>query len=229
MAIGANLEALAVDANLERVLSRYYGFSETKGNKLQKKIQTEFLQEKIIKERSQLSFREFNEALMDLGRVLCQSNKASCSLCPLSKACVAHQKRQELDFPVVDQKSLLKPKEDLFIKLLRVVVKEKNKYLMYQKDENEWLAGQWELPTFVFETNDVTLKQYPSIKFQKKYEKLDQLKSGITKYKILNFILETDYQNFLKIAEKTEKEYVFKKVEANLNLSSTCIKILGKI
>ena len=38
ISIGADREALAVDANLERVLARYYGLSDLKGLKLQKKL-----------------------------------------------------------------------------------------------------------------------------------------------------------------------------------------------
>jgi A/G-specific adenine glycosylase len=227
IAIGADREALAVDANLERVLSRYYGLSDLRGLKLQKKLLSLFKEKKIIKERAQLSFRDLNEAFMDIGRVLCQSKKAACSLCPLRQKCVAHLTKNELKYPVVEEnKTTLK--EDLFIKAIRVIVREKHKVLMYQKTENEWLSGQWELPTFVFESNDPSFKQYPLIKAKKSYETLEVLKSGITKYKIFNYLYETDYQSFIKISEKIKRKYVFKKVDDALNLSSTCIKILKK-
>ena len=227
IAIGADLEALAVDANLERVLSRYYGIPDPKGVKLQKKILKLFSEKKIILKRSGFSFRDLNEAFMDIGRVLCQSNKVACSLCPLNKKCVAHLSKQELDYPLIEQK-VSSIKEDLFIKVLRIVVKNKNKILLYQKLESEWLSGQWELPTFVFECNDESFKQYPFIKIKKEYEKLEILKSGITKYKIFNYIIEMNYQDFLKISKNANRQYFFKKIEDKLNLSSTCIKILKK-
>ena len=143
-----------------------------KGMKLQKKILNEFLEKSIIQERSNLSFRELNEALMDLGRVLCQSKKASCSLCPLRKNCVAHINKKELQYPVTDQKSHSLVKEDLFVKVLRIIVKDKSKVLLYQKSDKEWLSGQWELPTFAFETNDLKFKQYPAVKNKKKFCKI---------------------------------------------------------
>ncbi|MBC7538816.1 MAG: A/G-specific adenine glycosylase, partial [Bacteriovorax sp.] len=42
IAIGADLRGLAVDANLERVLSRFYGISLVKGPKLQQKLFSDF-------------------------------------------------------------------------------------------------------------------------------------------------------------------------------------------
>lgn len=223
VAIGADKKALAVDANLERVLSRYYGVSLEKGPKLQKKLWHDFDNESILTEINSLSARALNESLMDLGRIICQSRKASCVLCPLRLGCVAFQNKKPLDYPLV---SLNKKKEDLYIKLLRIIVSKQQKILVYQKNETQWLSGQWELPTFVLETNDDKLKQYPGIKFKKKYLALNSFKSGITKYSIENYICHMDLEDFKLQTKGMGIEYSFKVHDKKLNLTSTSMKIL---
>jgi A/G-specific adenine glycosylase len=89
-ALGHGEKDLAVDANLERVLARYFGYLEKKGPHLQKKIKNEFKNENIFNEIPAHEFRHLNESLMDLGRVLCQARRASCELCPLKESCYAY-------------------------------------------------------------------------------------------------------------------------------------------
>ena len=226
VAIGADQKGLAVDANLERVLARFYGIDELKGPKLQQKIYLAFDGKKILLEMNKLSPRDLNEALMDLGRVLCQAKKASCSLCSLKSECMANKLNKQLEYPRIDTK---KKGLDLIIKLLRVVVREKSKILFYQKSHKEWLAGQWELPTFIFHTNDELLKQYPKIKPKIAFEKLPMIKSGITKYKIENYIVEMDYRDFQKLTKTIEIDFQFKTHNNKLNLSTSSIKSIKLI
>ncbi len=226
VAIGADKKALAVDANLERVLARFYGVSVEKGPKLQKKLWNDFEHKKIMAEMDGMSARAINEALMDLGRIICQARKASCTLCPLKSGCKAFQSGEPLQFPVEGVK---KVSEDLYIKVLRVVVTEKKKILVYQKGAKEWLSGQWELPTFIFETNDEKLKQYPTIKAKKNYEELDMIKTGITKYDIYNYIQEMSLEDFEKLSKKIATEYVFKTNSLELNASTSTLKVLKRV
>ena len=225
VAIGGDKKALAVDANLERVLARYYGIDLEKGPKLQKKIWSDFDNNQILSEMDLVSPRDLNEALMDLGRVICQARKASCSLCPLKKSCKAFETKKQLEYP---RATPSKKKVDYTINLLRIVVTEKNKVLVYQKSNSEWLAGQWELPTFIIETNDENLKQYPSLRNKKSYQTLPVIKSGITKYAISNSICHMNLKDFKELAKNHQIDYQFKVNDKKLNLSSTCIKILKK-
>lgn len=226
VAIGADKKALAVDANLERVLARFYGVAVEKGPKLQKKLWNDFEHKKIMAEMDGMSARALNEALMDLGRIICQARKASCTLCPLKSGCKAFQSGDPLQYPVEGEKKI---SEDLFIKVLRVVVADKKKILVYQKGAKEWLSGQWELPTFIFETNDEKLKQYPTIKAKKNYEDLAMIKTGITKYNIYNYIQEMSLEEFDKLSKKIDIEYVFKVNSESLNASTSTQKILKRI
>jgi A/G-specific adenine glycosylase len=84
VAIGANQRGLALDANLERVLSRLYHIDIEKGPKLTKHLYQLFHEGKIL--ANETSYRDLNEALMDLGRNICQARRAQCDLCPFKLA-----------------------------------------------------------------------------------------------------------------------------------------------
>ncbi|MBC7715083.1 MAG: A/G-specific adenine glycosylase [Rhizobacter sp.] len=222
VAIGADKKALAVDANLERVLARFYGVTVEKGPKLQKKLWQDFEHKKIMAEIDGMSARALNEAMMDLGRIICQARKASCTLCPLKSGCLAFKSGDPLQYPVEAEK---KESLDLYIKVLRVVVTDKKKILVYQKGAKEWLSGQWELPTFILETNDEKLKQYPPIKIKQNFEKFPYVKTGITKYDIHNYILEMSLEEFEKLSKKINVEYEFKTNDIKLNMSTATQKV----
>ncbi len=183
LAIGMDKRALAIDANIERVLARYFGIYEFKGI-CAKKLTQEFADKKIL--NFKVSFRDFNEALMDLGRTYCRANKVDCLLCPLRKSCKSFKDKNALLTP----KKVLKKKvvkEDLNI--LRVVFKKSDKYLFFKRPKGKWLQDQLELPSFIIANSK--LKQYPRLK-SFNLEKLPHIESTITKYKIKNYILNID-------------------------------------
>lgn len=185
IAMGRNERALCVDANLERVLARLYRIEEVKGPKLQKLIYQKFVQEEISPEIKEFGARVYNEALMDLGRSLCQARKVSCEICPLSEMCQSRT-HAPLNYPV----EIKKEKTQMFeLHLLRVIIQDQGKTLGYIKGENEWLSSQVEIPTYILYSEDETLKQYPKLKAQDHYFLLPTIKSAITKYKITNYVL----------------------------------------
>ena len=219
--IGANKKALAVDANLERVIARLYGIKEVKGPKLQQKIQQLFSEGEIFKGIK--DFRGLNEALMDLGRTNCQARRASCELCFLRKNCKAFAEKKVLSYPTeVGEK---KVSQEYELNLLRLVVRKKNQILAYQKSEGEWLSGQYEIPTFIVATTDNKLKQYPKIDFDT--AKLVKVKTSITKYKITNFVLEMSLSEFKKLS--FPHELVWLNLDEKANLSTASMKVLTKI
>ncbi len=185
LAIGANKKALALDANLERVLSRLYGLKIKKGPKLLKELYSGFKNNKLCPDLEEGNARAYNEALMDLGRVYCKANKASCELCPMSQNCAAFQEKRPLYYPVKDHSKTNVTHE---LELLRIIVFKGDKVLAYKKSDKEWLSGQWELPSYVLRSEDKKLKQYPPIHFSYA-ENLPEFKTGITKYKIINKVI----------------------------------------
>jgi A/G-specific adenine glycosylase len=222
LSIGMDKSALSLDANLERVISRFVGIKLPKGPKLHKEINKQFSDGKIFTDK-RMSFRALNEALMDLGRTYCQARKAACELCPLKKECFAFNQARPLDFPVEDKTKVKAQEHDLH--LLRVYVMKKDKILVYKKDESEWLSGQYEVPTFTLHCTDKKLNQYPAFKGQP-LKNLTSFKSGITKYKITNFILKATESELKKM---TQKKLIWLDISANSNLSTATTKGLAKL
>lgn len=222
--IGMDQRALAVDANLERVIARLYNLTSQKGLKLQKEIQILFQSKKIFTEK--ISFRALNEALMDLGRTYCQARKVSCELCPLKTGCLSFKKGKPLELPLQSAVASKKKSVEHELHLLRVYVLKKDKVLVYKKSAKEWLEGQYEVPTFILSTTDASLKQYPRL--SKKVEALLSFKSGITKYKIRNDILLLSEKEFKALGFKEKVEWKCA-VSAESNLSTTTLKGLKQL
>lgn len=223
LAIGNNQRALAIDANLERVISRIYNIHVEKGPKLNKEIQLFFQQDKICKDIEKIGPRIFNEALMDLGRNFCKANRVYCEVCPVNENCQSYKMGEPLSLPKILNNKLEKTFYDL--KLLRIIVEDKNeRILTYVKKEDQWLSGQRELPTFIVETEDEKLNQYPRIIFDPNYLMLPQVKTTITKYKITNYILILNKDEFESLS--TLKEYSFKEFLNSSNLSTASTKCL---
>lgn len=215
LSIGADKKALALDANLERIISRLYGIDIEKGSKLQKEILNRFEQSEVCQEIDSIGARDYNESLMDLGRNYCQARRASCEICPLRSECYSAKNNCALDLPKVKDVK----KESFELELLRVVLKENDKYLVYKKEAHEWLSGQYEVPTFIISSEDESLKQYPSITGD--FWGLPSVKTGITKYKIVNRVLWVNKEEFKKLGLDIS-QYEF----GNTNLSTTSMKVV---
>lgn len=218
VAIGMDKRALAVDANLERVIARLYGLKTLKGPKLQKEIAAMFREDKIFTGKQ--SWRALNEALMDLGRTFCQARKASCDLCPLKSGCAAYKTGSPLQFPA--EAGEKKKTQEHELTLLRAYIVKSGKLLVYEKEEKEWLAGQFEVPTFILESTDKKLSQYPELGV-KSSPGSKTLKTGITKYKIMNHLHVTDEAQLKKWGFK--RKTVWKDLrKSESNLSTTTLK-----
>lgn len=210
IAIGANKKALAIDANLERVLSRYYsGYGEIpKGPKLQKKLLEDFNANKIFfnLDKEKIQFRNINEALMDLGRKYCQATKTQCELCKLNSTCDYYQNYylKNLNVPLSSTKKISKYLE---LSLLRVIVSNsKNEIIAYQKSNKQWLSGQFEIPTFVLEAEEPNFFQYPRIK-NFNFDHILFFKSCITKYKIKNYVVKMSMGNFKNLLKENNLSF----------------------
>ncbi len=232
MAIGANSKALAVDANIERVVARLFGLKDEKGVKLQRRIREGFRKEEFSKLERRVSFRELNESLMDLGRVYCQAKRADCLICPLRKSCsCVKEKLMPLEIPFVKEEK--KKKESFKLELLRVVVYSRGKVLGSVREEGLWLGGQIEVPTFIINTEDKKLKQYQKVKIKKaSITNLPIVKTAITKYKITNRILHLSNKEFKLLMKDwgIDEDYQYYIFDGQKHhFSTTTLKSLKKI
>jgi A/G-specific adenine glycosylase len=227
IAIGSNNKALAIDANIERVISRFYLIKNSKGPALHKEIKKRFLNNEILKNGEKYGYRQYHEALMDLGRIFCQAKKAHCHICPVSTKCLAYKSEgSPLSIPVVKEKTELKKKHEL--SLLRIFVENRYGLLVYERKEGQWLSGQVEVPTYIISTTDNDIKQYPVLNDDVDLKKLSSVKTAITKYKITNYKIEMskkDFDSFLKRNKHIGSSHYIDTSKAHL--SSACRKMIG--
>ncbi len=217
LSIGFNKRYLAIDANLERVISRLFHLRDEKGLPLKRRINNEFSLGKIFSYKN-LSCRNLNEALMDFGREVCKSSP-NCSVCFFKQDCMAYKEDTVDLLPVVKKKR--KSFEELH--LLRVMVKNEKNFYVYKKNQGLWLEGQYEVPTFSL---NLTTHQYPYVIY-KDYKKLVNFQTRITKYKITNYVLELNYDEFLK---NFGNNFILKKyIEKKMILSTGTQKALKVI
>ena len=131
-----DLPAPILDGNVKRIFSRLLAI-DRKTIKDDKKLWevSSFL-------ISRLSPRNFNQALMDLGTMICTPKKPSCSFCPLQNFCVAYTKYDPCDFPK-KLMTKIKPFQEIGIGL---VFNKNGELLIDQRLESSSMGGMWEFP-----------------------------------------------------------------------------------
>ena len=104
--IAFDLSVPAVDGNLTRVLSRFHGVREDVGIPSVKRRLLELAQEDMPQTRC----GDFNQALMDLGAMVCTPGTPDCENCPLRPLCNAYRAG---DAEVLPVKAAAKPPREI--------------------------------------------------------------------------------------------------------------------
>jgi len=103
-----------VDGNVKRVLARYSGIEDP--------VDTARGHQKITQEAQRLLANhppaEFNQAIMNLGALVCTPTSPGCDACPLSKNCQARLQGRQTSFPVRSPRSALRDRFLHFVVLL---------------------------------------------------------------------------------------------------------------
>lgn len=133
--IAFNKPAAVVDGNVERVLSRLLG-SQLTGESLWKSAQ------RLLDSEAP---GDFNQAMMELGAMVCLPGVPQCGGCPVRRLCSSRGMKRE-SRSAVDQR--LRKSASLLL------VKRRNVVLLRQRSETSPLmAGMWELPETETEPN----------------------------------------------------------------------------
>jgi len=85
---------------------------------------------------------DFNQAVMDLGAMVCVPRKPLCLSCPLKRVCVAHQTGQSHQLPARSARRQPKPVEHHILSIQR-----NGRYLFQQRSEAGLWSKMWQLPT----------------------------------------------------------------------------------
>jgi len=129
-----------VDGNVARVFARVWKLKVDFKQQPARKRLAERLQPEI--DRAAVP-GDFNQAMMELGALVCTPTSPACGDCPLARACAAHRDGTEADYPVKPARKPLPVRRATAV----VVRDEVGRVLLVQNREGGLLKGLWELPT----------------------------------------------------------------------------------
>ncbi|GAK10320.1 A/G-specific adenine glycosylase [Geomicrobium sp. JCM 19038] len=148
MSIAYDFKEPAVDGNVMRVLSRVLYITEDISKQKTRKQFEEHVREYL--EMTEPS--KFNQALMELGALICKPKKPDCEQCPVSKLCLAREKGVVEQLPIKAKKA--KPKDQQVS--CAVIVDENERVLIEQRPKEGLLAGLWQFPAVLGHANDLS-------------------------------------------------------------------------
>ena len=119
-----------LDGNVKRVLSRYFAVNGWPGEKKTEDRLWQLTGE--VTPNTQVA--DFNQAMMDLGAMVCTRSKPKCGLCPLQSNCRANAEQNWQVYPGKRTKKALPERESYFLLL------EKDGKVALEQREN---AGLW--------------------------------------------------------------------------------------
>ena len=134
--IAFNEDVCVVDGNVLRVAARFWGDSRDIADAKTKKAFEEKLQGVLPKGKA----RDFNQAMMELGALVCVPLNPLCSECPLQNGCFAFAHSKQGEFPVKTKKGKIPHKHFAAIR-----VKKEGKLLLLPRKE-KLLHGMYEFP-----------------------------------------------------------------------------------
>ena len=137
--IAYDIKVPAVDGNVLRVTMRYLNCDED--------IMKMSVRTKMEKQLRAIMPKdcpgEFNQALMELGEVICIPNgKPLCEKCPLSHLCLAHKEGREMELPKKAEK-----KKRRIEKKTVLVFRQGDRIGIVRRPNQGLLAGMWEFPS----------------------------------------------------------------------------------
>ena len=137
--IAFDRRAPILEANTIRLLSRLIGYRGNPhtqaGQRPLWRVAEEILPQKYV--------ADFNQALMELGSLVCKPSEPDCDACPLSTLCAAHAAGLQREIP------LPKPRAEFTeLREAAVIVRKNGSVLMRQCAADERWAGLWDFPRF---------------------------------------------------------------------------------
>lgn len=120
-----------LDGNVKRVLSRYFAVNGWPGEKKTEDRLWQLTGE--VTPNAQVA--DFNQAMMDLGAMVCTRSKPKCGLCPLQSNCRANAEQNWQAYPGKKPKKALPERESYFLLL------EKDGKVALEQRENTGLWG----------------------------------------------------------------------------------------
>lgn len=128
----------AVDGNVLRVVSRITASNKDVGDPSVRRIMEKSLRDIIPEDRA----GDFNQALMELGAMVCLPGEPKCAACPLSDLCKGYNKGIAASLPVKQKR----PKRKI-VEMTVFVLISAGRLALLRRPESGLLSGLWSLPS----------------------------------------------------------------------------------
>jgi A/G-specific adenine glycosylase len=138
LSIAYGIPEPAVDGNVMRVLSRILSIWEDIAKPATRKIHEAAVRRLI----SHINPSYFNQALMELGALICTPTSPSCLLCPVRDYCNAFAEGVQTELPIKSKKT---KQRDVQL-VAAIVTDEEGKFLIHKRSSDGLLANMWEFP-----------------------------------------------------------------------------------
>ena len=135
LSIAYGIPLTIIDANVRRVVMRLLALPGVADTKQDLKV-NEFL----LKVLPSGGVGDFNQALMELGALVCRSKEPICTLCPVRKYCQSFKMGNQEIIPQTKKKII---KE---IKAVVAIIKKEDNYYIQKRSSKGLLADLWEFP-----------------------------------------------------------------------------------
>jgi A/G-specific adenine glycosylase len=140
LSIAYGIPEPAVDGNVMRVLSRILSIWEDIAKPSTRKIFEEAVRKLILHDNPSY----FNQALMELGALICTPTSPSCLLCPVRDHCHAFEEGTQRELPIKTKKTKIKD-----VRLVAgILTDDTGRILIHKRPESGLLANLWEFPNF---------------------------------------------------------------------------------
>lgn len=142
LSIALNRPEAILDANVKRVIARLERFGAPSAGKKADKNEYWAFSEMLVKsaDKAGVKPRVTNQALMELGALVCRAKEPQCGNCPLSGICLSYKNS---DAEYVPQKKRMRY---VFMKeTVHAVMDGKGRVLLTDRG-NRWRKGLWDFP-----------------------------------------------------------------------------------
>ncbi|KGK90918.1 adenine glycosylase [Desulfosporosinus sp. HMP52] len=136
----------AIDGNVKRVVSRLLAWPEP----IETTRSLRYFRESLMTWQSDQNPGDFNQALMELGAMVCKPTRPHCEACPLAQFCEGYLQGDVQHYPVKKPKSQRQE-----VTRLTFVLRKENQIYLQKRPSKGLLADLWELPGVELSQDDL--------------------------------------------------------------------------
>ncbi|WP_235378834.1 A/G-specific adenine glycosylase [Candidatus Coxiella mudrowiae] len=145
LSFGMHRYAVILDGNIKRVLARYHALNIP----INQSDGINLLWDLAKKYTPRKDCWNYNQAMMDIGAMICTRTKPKCALCPLKKNCFANQQARQTELPIKKPK-INRPRKSIYLVLLQNT---KGHILLEKRPPVGIWGGLWSFPECPIDEN----------------------------------------------------------------------------